>query len=163
MEILLNPQEATIPDLWIWARLRRGFLHDTNILSEFSRTLSPHPIVAKRLSAEPSEHLYISVLTTGEIRRGIEILPPGRRRTQLEDWQRSSFFRRTALANHPRDHGSVGRAVRPSPATRNTLPVIDGLLAATAPQHDLTVATRNTSDFAGLVPLFNPWEHSPST
>ncbi|MFN0106432.1 MAG: PIN domain-containing protein [Bryobacteraceae bacterium] len=63
------------------------FLLDTNVLSEFSRTGEPNRHVDRWLKSAEEESLFASVLTFGEIRRGIELLPPGKRRTQLEHWQ----------------------------------------------------------------------------
>jgi predicted nucleic acid-binding protein len=64
-----------------------GFLLDTNVLSEFSRTGEPDQHVDRWLKATAEELLFASVLTFAEIRRGIERLPSGKRRTQLEHWQ----------------------------------------------------------------------------
>lgn len=63
-----------------------GFLVDTNVLSEFSRRGLPDPRVKGWLTSLPPESLFVSVLTLAEIRRGIESLPAGRRREQLELW-----------------------------------------------------------------------------
>ena len=64
-----------------------GFLLDTNVLSEFARTGEPDQHVDRWLKATAEESLFASVLTFAEIRRGIELLPVGKRRTQLEQWQ----------------------------------------------------------------------------
>ena len=64
-----------------------GFLLDTNVLSEFSRRGTPDEHVDRWLKSALDEALFASVLTFGEIRRGIELLPFGKRRTQLEHWQ----------------------------------------------------------------------------
>jgi predicted nucleic acid-binding protein len=64
-----------------------GFLLDTNVLSEFARTGKPDQHVDRWLKITAEESLFASVLTFGEIRRGIELLPLGKRRTQLEQWQ----------------------------------------------------------------------------
>lgn len=62
------------------------FLLDTNVLSEFNRRGQPDQRVKQWLEAADNESLYASVLTLGEIRLGIELLPPSKRRTQLEQW-----------------------------------------------------------------------------
>ena len=138
-----------------------GFLLDTNVLSEFARTGEPDPHVDRFLKATPEESLFASVLTFSEIRRGIELLPPGKRRTQLEQWQDdlvASFeMRLLPVTKRIADRWAV-LAVQ---AQRKGTPLanIDGLIAATALEHDLTLVTRNVKDFAGVeVPLFNPWE-----
>ena len=62
------------------------FLLDTNVLSEFNRRGQPDPLVKQWLEAADTRSLYASVLTLGEIRFGVELLPPSKRRTQLEQW-----------------------------------------------------------------------------
>lgn len=139
----------------------KGFLLDTNVLSEFSRTGDPDQRVDRWLKATAEESLFASVLTFAEIRRGIELLLSGKRRTQLEEWQEdlvASFEDRLL----PVTKAIADRwAVLSAQAQRRGTPLsnIDGLIAATAMEHDLTLATRNVKDFAGLgVPIFNPWE-----
>ena len=64
-----------------------GFLLDTNVLSVFSRSdipLDPH--VRRWVELAPPDALFTSVLTFGEIRKGIELLAPGKKRTELEHW-----------------------------------------------------------------------------
>jgi predicted nucleic acid-binding protein len=63
-----------------------GFLLDTNVLSEFNRRGEPDRLVKQWLEAADTNSLYTSVLTFGEIRLGVELLPPSKRRTQLEQW-----------------------------------------------------------------------------
>jgi len=63
-----------------------GFLLDTNVISEFNRRGEPNRLVKQWLEAADTDSLYTSVLTIGEIRFGVELLPPSRRRTQLEQW-----------------------------------------------------------------------------
>ena len=138
-----------------------GFLLDTNVLSEFARTREPDQHVDRWLKTTAEESVFASVLTFAEIRRGIELLPPGKRRTELEQWQDdliASFETRL----FPVTKAIADRwAILAAQAQRKgiTLANIDGLIAATALEHDLTLVTRNVKDFAGVeVPLFNPWE-----
>jgi toxin FitB len=63
-----------------------GFLLDTNVLSEFNRRGEPDPRVKQWLEAADPNSLYVSVLTFGEIRLGVELLPQSNRRSQLERW-----------------------------------------------------------------------------
>jgi toxin FitB len=63
-----------------------GFLLDTNVLSEFNRRGDPNPLVRQWLEAVDTGSLYASVLTLAEVRFGVELLPPSKRRTQLEEW-----------------------------------------------------------------------------
>ena len=138
-----------------------GFLVDTNVLSEFARTGEPDQHVNRWLKNTVEESLFASVLTLAEIRRGIELLPPGKRRTQLERWQ-DDLVASFELRLLPVTKAIADRwAVLAAQTQRKgmTLANIDGLIAATALEHDLTLVTRNVNDFAGLeVPLFNPWE-----
>ena len=107
------------------------------------------------------DSLYLSVLTAGEITRGIELLPEGRRRRELTAWLArltEDFSER--LLPVDRETGQIWGSLTAS-ATRDgqTLPAVDGLIAATAKRSGLTVATRNTAHFlrAG-VEVYNPWE-----
>ena len=113
------------------------------------------------MQATPEDILFVSVLTTAEIRRGIELLPPGKRRKQLEEWQdelQLSFAARLL----PITKGISDRwAVLAAEAQHRGAPlaIMDGLIAATALEHNLTLATRNVRDFAQLhVRVLNPWE-----
>jgi predicted nucleic acid-binding protein len=137
-----------------------GFLLDTNVISELIKP-KPDSKVAGWIDATNEELLFLSVLTLGEIRRGIVVLPRSSRRASLEAWLVSDlplrFFNRILNI----DQETVDRWGRLSGLMRTqglNLPVIDGLLGATAVQHNLTVVTRNTKDFAPTrVPLLNPW------
>ena len=135
-----------------------SYLVDTNALSELRRKQPAQQVVAW-FADRPRQALYLSVLTLGEIRKGIERLGDGPRQQQLLDWlevELPNYFlgRVLAVDAHTADRWGrlLGGAGRP-------LPAVDSLLAATALQHDLTLVTRNTADFAGLgVRLINPWE-----
>lgn len=141
-----------------------GFLLDINVLSEFARAQPADERVDRWLKVTPEETLFASVLTFAEIRRGIELLPTGKRRDQLTEWQsdlETSFAGR--LLPVTKDVGDRW-AILSAQAQRRGAPlaVVDGLIAATALVHDLTVVTRNTKDFAGLgVAFFNPWIDDP--
>ena len=133
-----------------------GYLLDTNILSELRR---PRPVlsVLDWLKGAPSEVLFLRVLTVGELSRAANLL---RSRDQpaaaaLDHWigQLRLQFENRILP--------VDLAVAEAWAllcARQPLPAIDGLLAATARAHGLTVVTRNTADFERAeVPVFNPF------
>ncbi len=106
--------------------------------------------------------LYLSVLTFGEIRRGIAALPQSRRRATLEAWLdkdlRTRFEGRILIIDlEVADRwGLLTAAARKSGIV---LPVIDGLLAATALKHNLTLVTRDTGQIPAIgVAVFNPWQ-----
>jgi predicted nucleic acid-binding protein len=138
------------------------FLLDTNVLSEFNRRGEPDPLVKQWLEAADTDSLYASVLTLGEIRFGVELLPPSKRRTQLEQWLDRDlpewFEGRVLPIDQPiADRWGLLRAQ--AQMKGRPLSVVDGLLAATAVQHGLTIVSRNVNDFAvvGLA-VFDPWE-----
>jgi hypothetical protein len=135
-----------------------GFLLDTNVISELVRP-RPEPRVAGWVEATDENLLHLSVLTLGEIRKGIDSLKDAARRVALEAWLDGDLALRFAGRILPIDHAVADRWGRlAAQATPKSLPVIDGLLAATALQHNLTFVTRNTKDVsASGVPLFNPW------
>lgn len=134
-----------------------SYLIDTNVLSELRRK-APAPNVVAWFAQRPPATLYLSVLTLGEIRKGVEGVRDAGRRQTLIDWLETelpAFFMGRLL---PIDEAVaycrgrlVARAGRPVPA-------IDSLLAATAMEHNLVVVTRNAKDFFDLpVQVFDPW------
>ena len=134
-----------------------SYLIDTNVLSELRRK-SPDPGVVAWFSQRPSATLFLSVLSLGEIRKGIEGVSDSVRRQALVDWLETdlpAFFTGRILLVDAAVADRWGRLVA---AAGRPLPAIDSLLAATALAHDLVLVTRNVKDFAGLpVQLFNPW------
>jgi toxin FitB len=139
-----------------------GFLLDTNVLSEFNRRGAPDPLVKKWLEVADPGSLYASVLTLAEIRFGIELLPPGRRRTQLEKWLARDLPEWFGDRVLPVDRAIADRwgVLRAQAQMKGRpLSVVDGLLAATALQNGLSMVSRNVSDFAGVdLTVVNPWE-----
>ena len=134
-----------------------SYLLDTNVLSELRRK-APDRHVAEWVAARPSSALYLSVLTLGEIRKGIDALPDRKRRAALLDWLEAdlpAFFSGRVLAIDERVADRWGRLLA---AAARPLPAIDSLLAATAASHDLVMVTRNARDFAGLgISVIDPW------
>ncbi|HET9181200.1 MAG TPA: type II toxin-antitoxin system VapC family toxin [Candidatus Angelobacter sp.] len=138
-----------------------GFLLDTNVVSELIKP-SPEPRVVSWMQATDESLLYLSVLTIGEIRKGINSLPRGHRRALLESWVGNDLALRFDQRILPVDFEIAerwGLLSARAKAGGMLLPVIEGLIAATALHHNLTLVTRNTKDvqIAG-VNLFNPWE-----
>jgi len=137
-----------------------GFLLDTNVISEVTRP-RPDGSVAHWLEATDESALYLSVLTLGEVRNGIERLRLSRRRGRLESWLQVDLRARFLGRILPIDDQIADRwgAITALAADRGKpLPVVDGLLAATALHHNLTLVTRNGADVAGTgVTTLNPW------
>ena len=135
------------------------YLLDTNIISETVRP-QPNINVKKWLGEVPSDSLFISVLTLGEIRNGIEKLEVSNRKMHLITWleqELPKWFGENVL---PIDQEVAERwGYITSTTQRNNLTAIDSLLAATALTHNLKMVTRNTKDFdvPGLE-LINPFE-----
>ena len=135
-----------------------SYLVDTNVISELRRKV-PAPEVLQWFTDRPASTLYLSVLTIGEIRKGIEGVSDMRRRRVLVDWLETeliSFFAGRILAVDTAVADRWGRIVA---AVGRPLPAIDSLLAATALQNDLVLVTRNVKDFEWLgTSILNPWE-----
>lgn len=138
-----------------------GYLLDTNVPSEFSRD-RPEPRVVKWLKAQPVEALFLSAITIGEIRKGLVVMPQGRRRADLETWFHTDllvWFRNRVLPVTLAVADRWGELEGQCQLKGAPLNTGDGLIAATAMEHDLTVVTRNVKDFADLgVAVFNPWD-----
>jgi predicted nucleic acid-binding protein len=101
--------------------------------------------------------LYLSVLTLGELRKGVERLADGRRRLRLENWLDSDLKLRFAGRWLPVDE-EVAERWGLVTARGAVLPTTDGLIAATALVHGMTVVTRNAVDMAAAGALvLNPW------
>lgn len=140
-----------------------GYLLDTNVVSEIRRPQPDANVLAWLDSIDP-DLFFLSVITLGEIRTGIDRLPEGRQRRFLDDWFTDELRpwltgrilpvteelaeRWGALDAQARRHG-------------RTLNIADGLIAATAAEYDLVLATRNVDDFRDLgsgTAVLNPWD-----
>jgi len=138
-----------------------GFLLDTNVISELV-TAKPEPRVRAWLDATEETLLYLSVLTIAEIRKGVtSLLLQSARRIALEAWLDHDVMLRFSHRILPVDLSVAdrwGRIAGSAVAKKSPVPVIDGLLAATALHHNLIFVTRNTRDVAATgATLFNPW------
>jgi len=133
------------------------WLLDTNILSELRKGSRCHPNVAGWIATVDRETTYTSVLVVGEIRRGIDSVRrrDARQASAFEAWleQVRRAFAGRILGVDERVAEQWGRLNVPDP-----VPVIDGLLAATARVHDMTLVTRNVADLERSdVRLLNPF------
>ena len=138
-----------------------GFLLDTNVLSELIKP-SPEPKVTSWLEGMDEDLLYLSVLTIGEIRNGVATLPQANRRVTIEAWLEKDLHHRFVNRILPvtvEIADRWGMIAGQAQLKKILVPVVDGLLAATALHHNLTLVTRNVKDLAPTgVNLFYPWE-----
>ena len=141
--------------------MSRGFLLDTNVPSEQTRP-RPDSRLTFWLSAQPETSLFLSVVTVGELRQGIVLKPEGRRRSEIEHWFEAYLLPKFSGRVLPVTESIADRWGRLNAARRlagTPLETVDGLIAATALEHDLTLITRNIKHFASLgLSILNPWE-----
>jgi len=136
-------------------------LLDTNVLSELGKpdgSTAVHDFVALMSTPET----YLSVITIGEIALGIEVLPSGRKRTAFANWllRVESTFQDRILPCDLEVARIWGVTSGHAKALGINIPTSDGLIAATALRHGLTVITRNRRHFDPLgVVTVNPWEY----
>jgi toxin FitB len=137
------------------------YLLDTNVVSEWVKP-RPNGNVIAWLAEASEDEIFISVCTFAELRFGVASMARGKRRDHLDEWLRSDlpvrFDRRivgidisiaVAWGDIQARARQKGRPVGP----------MDGLIAATAAVHDMTIVTRNTKHFEAVgVPLLNPWD-----
>ena len=139
------------------------FLLDTNLLSEGAKP-HPDPGVVAWLDGQSPLDMTISALTFGEIRKGVDLLDPGARRDRLESWLATDLPRQFLGRVLPVDEAVSMEWGRLSAAARRSgrpLPLVDGLLVATAVVHGLVLVTRNERDCAGRgATVLNPWSDS---
>ena len=135
-----------------------SYLLDTNVISELVRP-KPDKKVLKWFEQITDDALYLSVLTLGEIRKGVERLADTSRREKLRLWLEHdlrAWFGSRILPVDPEVADRWGRLLADA---RRPVASIDSLLAATALHHELRIVSRNVKDFdfAG-VEVVNPWE-----
>ena len=137
-----------------------SWLLDTCVLSELVRS-RPNASVVKWVLERDEDDLFLSVITIGELEKGIAKLPDSTKRAMLEQWVRRDLadrFEGRLLVIDSHTAARWGTLVGASEAKGQPLPVIGSLIAATSLQHDLTVVTRNTDDLRRCgASCVNPW------
>lgn len=143
-----------------------NYLLDTNIVSELIAK-QPNQSVLNWVDAQDPNSLFLSVVTIGELQKGIAKLPDSQRKTILQNWLTNDLL--TRFGGHILEFdveaslvwggltGQLTQVGRP-------LAALDSLIAAIALYHRCTVATRNEDDFADTgVAVINPWKLGNAT
>jgi predicted nucleic acid-binding protein len=135
------------------------YLIDTNVISETIRARPDKHLMAW-FKTVPDEALYVSALSIGEIRKGIQKNHDSQKREKLRQWLENNLMQSFENRIISIDLAVAERWGKLVAAINRPLAVVDSLLAATALHHDLILVTRNVKDFnfPGL-DVFNPWEY----
>ena len=138
-----------------------NYILDTNVISELVVGMPNSKVVTWLESVDP-DNIYLSVITLGEIRKGIEKLPASKRKNTLDSWFNDELLVRFHNRILPLDLPVLltwGKLTARLEKNGTPLPAIDSLLAATALQTEFTLVSRNTEDFqlAGIS-LYDPWK-----
>lgn len=139
----------------------KGFLLDTNVPSELTRPRSA-PQVESWLNEAKNDRLFFSVISPGRNLQGYREASGKQEARAVEDWLDSVLHPWFAGRMLPITEGiaeRMGRWAGEGEAVGGVVKIADGLIAATAFEHELTLVTRNVRDFAGFgVPVLNPCE-----
>lgn len=138
-----------------------NYLLDTCVISELVKT-NPNPRVADWVLSQDEENLFLSVITIGEIQKGISKLPDGRKKKQqLQSWLSNELqerFRDRILEITAGTTHVWGQVLGNCEKRGLTLPAIDSLIASQGIFHNMAIVTRNIADMKHSgVSLFNPW------
>ncbi|CCK80223.1 type II toxin-antitoxin system VapC family toxin [Desulfobacula toluolica] len=137
-----------------------NYLLDTCVISELIKK-QPNPKVVQWISNIEEASLFISVLTIGELHKGIEKLPESKKKNRLHKWVTYDLKKRfeNKIIDFDLQTATIwGKIQANSELLGQTLPAIDALIASTGISHGLIVVTRNTKDMEiSGVDLLNPW------
>lgn len=133
---------------------------DTNVVSEALKS-GPDAAVLRWLDRQAPNTLYLTTISQAELLAGVQALPVGKRRTELQKVLRNelvSLFSARMLAFGERSAEAYAHVVTAANAVGNPIDFADAAIAAIALEHNFILATRNTHDFKGTsVKLLNPW------
>lgn len=135
-----------------------SFLVDTDVFGELAKP-KPDPQVAAWMR-DNEQDLYVSTITIGELRRGVERLPDGVRKTKLRRWLISicECMKGRVLGFNTSTAHVWGQMKAEWDSAGVTVPTLDSQIAAIAKKHGLTVVTRNTSDYSRTgIKVLNPF------
>lgn len=138
-------------------------LLDTCVISELQRP-NVHPAIRQLLADTPDDSIFLSAITVGELTKGVALLPEGHRKQALNIWLSglTQSFADRILPIGKETADIWGKLTARAQHQGKTIPVADGLIAATALQHGLSVVTRNTRDFIQTgVFMIDPWSVDP--
>jgi predicted nucleic acid-binding protein len=136
-----------------------SFLLDTNVVSEWIKP-RPNAGVMQWTDSTDEDRIFLSVISLVELRYGIDRMASGRRQRRLEEWLLHELPHRFEGRILPVDASvadACGSIARRSELLGRSIEAMDALLAATADVHQLTLVTRNISDFVVLKGVLNPW------
>jgi len=136
-----------------------NFLLDTNAVSEWVKP-RPNPGLIAWMESADEDRIFISVVSLAELHYGVERLATGGRRSRLERWLQHELplrFENRILPVDTTVAEAWGRTVSRNEAAGRPIGAMDAFLAATAEIHELTLVTRNVSDFPLLKAVLNPW------
>ena len=141
------------------------YLLDTCVISELVKK-KPHPAMIRWLDGCDESRMYMSVLTIGELMKGIAKLTDGDRRERLQSWVTNDLavrFEQRLVEIDTEVAWAWGMMLGEAERRGEKLPVVDSLIAATANVHSLIVVTRNVQDMVRCqAKVFNPWESQPN-
>jgi len=139
-----------------------NYLLDTCLISELAKS-EPHKKVVDWVLSKNETNFYVSVLTIGELHKGIEKLPESKKKEELRIWVENELtnrFQNRIIGINLSVSITWGKIQCIAEKKGEPMPAIDSLIAATGIAHDLTVVTRNVADMERSgVKLFNPWSN----